>query len=129
MSKDQYIKWEPIENIPTRLYCEALHDDYEGFRIILRGEAKDSRTLRITFDLPLAYRNMDEGSLLKSLKNIKTPGDSSLYFVNDSSWIEWFHQESCGIYKGKNIIHYAIITPNDCIDVLSEYAPNVEWLN
>ncbi len=124
-----YQKWTPLESIPDRLHCEAIHDDYEGFRILLRGEEANSRTLRLVFESPLAYRNIDEGSLLRTLNLIKDREKSSLYIVGNSPWVKWFHEESLGIYEGRKLIHYALITANDCIDVLTEFEPQVEWLN
>lgn len=127
--KDIYQKWAPIEGIPARLYCEAMHDDYEGFRILLKGESAESSVLRVAFDPALAYRNIDEGKLLKTISKIENPGSTTLYTVANSSWVDWFKAESSGILKGKEIAHYAIYTPNDCIDVLAEYEPKVEWLD
>lgn len=130
MSKDQYIKWEPIQNIPLGLYLKALHHDNKGFRILLK-DAESSRILRITFELPLAYRNLDEGSLLMTLAKLRKQvvlTVSAMYIVNNSTWVEWFHYESCGIYKDRNVIHYAIYTQDDCIDAISELKPKVEWL-
>ena len=124
-----YQKWNPLESIPDRLHCEAVHDDYEGFRILLRGEEANSHTFRLAFDSPLAYRNIDEGNMLRTLNLIKEREKASLYIVKNSAWVKWFHEESLGIYEGHNLIHYALITANDCIDVLTEFEPKAEWLN
>lgn len=129
MKKDNYVAWFPLKGIPARLYCEAVHDDYEGFRVLLRGEAANSPMLRIGFDPALAYRNTDEGNLLKTLSRIHDLGTSSLFVVQDSTWIEWFREESSPVYDGREIVHYAIYSASDCIDVLAEYRPTVEWLN
>lgn len=129
MEKNIYSKWEPIEDIPARLSCEGLHHDYEGFRILLKGPGPDSATFRIIFDPTLAYRNIDEGDLLKTIHEMPDPGIFSLFTVDSSTWLKWFHEESYGIHKDENIVHYAIYTVNDCIDVLSAFEPTVEWLN
>ncbi|MFA6095073.1 MAG: hypothetical protein WC757_04285 [Candidatus Paceibacterota bacterium] len=126
---DIYINWEPLKDIPRVLYCEGIHDDYEGFRILLVGEDERSPILRIKFDSARSYKNSDEGDLLKTIASINNPGRSSLFLVENSSWIKWFHEETYGIHKNKNFKHFAIYTPNDCIDVMSEFAPIVEWLN
>lgn len=129
MKGDQYKKWLPLDSIPSRLYCEGIHDDYEGFRIIVRGEGDDSSLLRISFDVALAYRNVDEGDLVQTIQLRPELGSFSLFVVENSSWVEWFESESCGLHSRKNIVHYAIYTSNDCIDVLSEFEPFVDWLN
>ncbi len=129
MKINNFTKWEPLPEISSHLTCEGLHDDYEGFRILLKGTEPDSLTLRITFDPALAYRNVDEGDLLQTISEIKSPGESSLFIVKNSSWKKWFNEESSGLHNDDDIIHYAIYTADDCIDVLSAFAPNVEWLN
>ncbi|MCI5141352.1 MAG: hypothetical protein D3909_06440 [Candidatus Electrothrix sp. ATG1] len=94
----------------------------------MKGEEVNSPLLRITFDPALTYRNIDEGSLLRSLEWADGQANYPLFIVENSDWVEWFHKESCGTYEESNIIHYAIITPNDCIDILAEFEPKAEWL-
>ena len=125
----RYIKWVPIDSIPNRMYCEAIHDDYEGFRILLKGENSRSKTLRMFFESILAYRNVDEGYMLRTLESIKDREIFPLYTVHNSIWLRWFHEESYNIVSNKMITHYSIVTPNDIIDILSEFEPIVEWLN
>lgn len=120
-------KWDPITNLPKKLYLEAVHDDYEGFRLLLKND-EDQRMLRIAFDPVLSYRNTDEGDLIKTI-NKQDLGDWSLYTVNESDYLAWFIEESHGIHDSDDIVHYAIYTPNDCLDVLSACPPKVEWLN
>jgi hypothetical protein len=122
-------KWTPLESIPDRLYCEAIHDDYEGFRVLLKGEDATSPVLRIGFSSVLAYRKVDEGSLLRTLDLMKNLNKFPLYTVSNSPFVKWLHEESYGIYKDSETIHYAILTANDCIDVLTEDEPKVEWLD
>lgn len=121
-------KWTPIDGLVAPLYLEALHDDYEGFRLLLKGGSEQDKVLRITFDRALSYRNTDEGDLLKTI-NKQNSGGWSLYIVSNSDYLKWFSEESQSIHEDEDIIHYAIYTPNDCLDVLSSYPPKVEWLN
>ncbi|KFZ27746.1 hypothetical protein IDAT_13035 [Pseudidiomarina atlantica] len=52
--------------------------------------------------------------------------ENSFNIVQSSSWLEWVHAESQGYYQGNDIIHYSVITDADCIDVLSEFEPEVD---
>lgn len=128
MANEIYKKWLPIEGIPKKLYCEGIHDDYEGFRVLLKEEDSQSLVVRLTFETVLAYRNIDESYLLRTVDNINSPGESTLYIVENSLWVKWLHEESYGTLEGKNITHYAIYTPNDCLDILAEHEPKIEWL-
>jgi hypothetical protein len=128
-SEEYYKKWEPISGIPSELYVEALHDDYEFFRVLLKGKSPQAKMLRIYFDSVYAYRNIDEIYRLRTWNNFKGERPSSLFIVENSKWLEWFHEESQELYLEHSIKHYAIHTVQDCIDILSEHEPLVEWLN
>jgi hypothetical protein len=127
MKKEKLIKWEPLKDIPNLLYLEGLHHDYEGFRLILRDD-KSGQVLRITFDPPLTYRNTDEGDLILFFKNCKLPEKWPLFKMKNSNYLKWFHEQSLNIREDEKPIHYLIITPDDCIDVISSFTPRVEWL-
>ena len=127
MIKEKYMKWEPIEDIPDKLYLDGLYHDWEGFRLLL-SDYETGRMLRITFDPALSYRNTDEGDLLKTEEVAEGIFAWPLYIVENSRFLEWFHKESYEIRKKDNPLHYAIITPNDIIDVISAFLPTVEWL-
>ncbi len=63
------IKWNPFSSKKTEsIYCEGLHDDYEGFRILLTAEEKASDMLRLSFENALYYQNRDESYLLNHPK-------------------------------------------------------------
>ena len=128
--QEKLVKWEPIEKIENEMYLEGLYDDWEGFRLLLRGVNKSSGMLRIIFDPAWSYRYIDEGDLLKSLNERKRniEGAWPLYTIENSKYIEWFNEESFDMHKDKNIAHYAIYTPVHLVDVLSAFTPKVEWL-
>ncbi len=127
--REKLIKWHPIEKIPEKLYAEGIIDDYEGFRILLKGTEKTDKMLRIQFNVALAYRNSDEGDRLKSLSEWASYEKHSLFQVDESNFIDWFLEQNYSKYKKEELVHYLIMTPNDVIDVISLEKPNVEWLN
>ena len=114
--------------LPKNVTLEALYDDWEGFRILVRDYDKEAGIgiLRISFGgRPVANRCMDEGVYPASWSK-KIP--SFLSTVENSEYLEWFHKESGGIREGQPLVHYAIYTVNECIDVLDIEPPKVEWL-
>ena len=119
-------EWKPIDNADGRFDLERLEDNTDNLSILLRSQ-NTSRILRIIFDSALCYRNIDEGDLLKSLQEGKIKG--GFYTITDSLYLEWFHEESFGTRRDENVCHYGIYTPNDSIDIISPYPPEVEWLD
>lgn len=131
MKKNIYKKWEPIPGLSNTMSLEALHNDYEGFRLLLKGRGNEEKTLRIMFDPVLAYRSLDEGDLLLYERFDETDNLEKWGFftILRSSYLEWFHQVSQYIHSDEDVVHYAIYTENECLDILSSYYPKVEWLN
>jgi len=129
MKQEILKKWEPIDHLPEEMYLEGLHDDYEGFRLLMKGKNPQDKMLRIHFEVPLVYRNIDEGDYLLYSPVKNESAKSTFYTIENSQYLEWFHKESLDMHKSEKIIHYAIYTPNDCIDILSPWSPKVEWLN
>lgn len=96
--------WKPLTDIPSELYVEALYDDYEGFRILLKGKEGNSSIIRITFNNPLSYRNTNESYLLKFWHNApKEILGNTLYLIEQSSYIDFLKKMSQGIYDDWNI--------------------------
>lgn len=127
MESEKYEKWIPIKDIPETLVLFGLHDNYEGFRILLR-DGKSSGVLRIRFDSFFAYRNTDAGYLTITKQERKKFVEWPLFTIKNSRFLQWLHEENPDKQLNEKSIHYAIITPNNCIDVISSSLPKVEWL-
>jgi len=125
-----YEQWKPIDGLPEVLYVEGLHDDYEGVRILLKGEQEDGKMLVIKFDPALSYRNTDEGDRhILAREHPEVRGTWSLFKAEQSEFIDWFNRENQNIRNDLNIVHYLIVTESDVIDILAGFPPKVEWLD
>lgn len=127
---NKIVKWDlSLKGFPKTLYIEGLHDDYEGFRILIKG-GNPSKLYRINFGTYyLGYRNFDESERLKSLHLF--PCDCrewSLFKTKDSDFIDWLVDESKGIQSKDEITHYFIVTPNDMVEILCLSEPTIEEL-
>ena len=69
MRKNELNLWQPTNGCPSKMFFEGLHDNYEGFRILLKGEDSTSSMLKIHFEDALTYKNTDESYLLKIWHN------------------------------------------------------------
>jgi len=127
---ETYKKWEPIEGIEAELWVEALHDDYEGLRILLRGNESSSPVLRITFSHYYVYRNADESYRLALWREAHFEERNwCLFTTTSSSLIDWLSSEAGDAYNKDEMHHYLIKTGADVIDVVTnKNEPKVEWL-
>ena len=108
----------------------SLIDDKGGLKILLETfpPSENGQMLEIRFEFAHAYRNIDEGYRLEQFGSFEPEGKSLIYKVEHSSFLEDFHQQSFDMLRNFGLVHYFIVTVNDCIDVLSEVEPKVEWL-
>ena len=128
-SKQTFILWEPLDDLPRPMYVDAVHDDYEGFRILLRSEIPTSPVLKIAFESYLSYRNTDESYLVKIWQSMPSENIGKNFFlVQNSAYIAFFHEMTENIYADWSVKHYAIYTISDCVDVISTVPPIVAWL-
>ena len=125
--KEKWIKWKPIGNLPSLLYLEELCDNHQGITLKLQGEEKSSPLLVVDFDGALSYRNTDEGDLLKTLGEVEGYDTWSLFTVENSKYVEWFHEQSLDIHRDKKIVHFVFATANDVVEVLDLEPPTVRW--
>ncbi|RXS91006.1 hypothetical protein [Geobacillus sp. PK12] len=128
---EQWERWEPITGIPPAIYNDMLLDSKEGIVLKFSDESHKREVIIIFEEGVLSYRNTDEGSLLKMLTYLDQYYGTNFYRnwplfkVKNSTYLKWFHEESCGIYESRNVEHYVILTPNDVIEVLSTHPPNI----
>lgn len=129
---NEWEKWIPLESMPARLYKESLLDDGDSLRIILRGETEGQKYSFLFDGLVLSYRNSDEGSRLRILEHLDRYyahleyGNWTLFKMKNSSYLEWFAQESFERYEGMGEVeHYVFLTSNDVIEVLSADPPTI----
>jgi hypothetical protein len=128
--EERCTKWEPLEGIENEMWVEALHDDYEGLRILMKGSSESSGILSISFGQYYGYRNFDESFRDKLWrKNILEPRAWSLFRSTFSEFIDWLFEENGGVYEKEEMVHYVIKTGADVIEVIAKMTePKVEWL-
>jgi hypothetical protein len=84
---------------------------------------------RIKFESYLGYQNFDESDRLNSLDYFPVnTREWCLFKSNNSDYIDRVMKETAGKYDAGEIIHFAIVTSNDIIDILALKEPIVEDL-
>ena len=118
-----YKKWQPLEGIDNELSIEAIHDDYEGLRIILIGRAPGSGILRITFSHYYMYRNVNESNRVRLWNEANFEDRNwSLFQATSSKLLDWLHEESGQAFDEIDMTHYLIKTSMEVVDVITVIA-------
>jgi hypothetical protein len=123
--RQTYEVWDVLPGRALKVSVEALVDDWEGLRVLLRDYDTD-RVLRIAFNRHVAYQNRDESDLDGESARSEGLGRGCFYRVRGSEFEARFKADSAK--QLGELKHFAIITDADCIDVLAKEEPKVDQL-
>jgi hypothetical protein len=123
MSRETLKPWQPIESIPRRVEVTSLRDEEDGLVLLLAPENSREPLFRMVFTEFVAYRNINESYRIRTWQGQDMSQASSLAIVEDSSWLGWLRGESGGVLEEFDVVHYAIYTNDDCVDVLAKTPP------
>lgn len=117
-----YKRWEPLpEWSGCRVEIDAVHDDREGFRIWIQSHDPTKGFLIARFELALLYCSSDESDRIAGIQ----PANQTLEFphvfwiIDDSELVDIFHRQSCGLHTERDVTHFAFLSCNQCVDVVS----------
>lgn len=123
-------KWHEYNqtDVPIDTYeVSEVIQNSEGTVIKLMGEKNN---MDITFGFVDSLRITDEGRRIRTYNENESIQKyrenfigNPLYKVEQSEYFEWIKKESAGF--STDLEHYAIITENDLIDVLSTFPPTI----
>jgi len=129
---EKWIKWEPTEGLAPLYYIDEIHDTMAGFTIKLSECNNEKNGITILFENGVeSYRNADESfrlklfPLLSKEEGIGLLGQWAFFKVENSEYIRWLSEESYKWFDALRTTHFAFITGNDVLDVVSTDEPKV----
>lgn len=126
MKSMSFRDWTPADNFPRKVFVESVTDNRDGLHVVL-GTHRHAKKMHLTFESYIAYRNMNETNRLRTWSQVDMRNHSSFMTINNSTWIDWLVNESEGLLELINLVHYAIYTDDDCIDVVAPSSPVAGW--
>jgi hypothetical protein len=120
MDRTQHQSYQPWKEgtFPKgRSDMESLLDGPNGLEIDLIFYDVN-QIVTVKFEYADVYRVIDEGYRLKQLEHLPLPMKETLYIVSQSDMVQELMDEACGTLDNVSIVHYFIVTDNDCIDVI-----------
>ena len=109
---------------------DALIEDWEGFGVLVRNHVTNG-VVRIAFDTHLAYQSRDESDFIGEAQRSEGFGHGrygSFYRVRNSEFIARYLGNSLRGYTSSEVTHFAIVTGDQCIDVIALTKPRIEDL-
>ena len=123
--QQEYVVWEIFPGRFISVSVESVVDDWEGFRLLLRDH-HSNRILRVHFASQVAYQCRDESDLEGEAARSTGLGKGCFYRVIHSEFVARFRLDSARQFD--NLKHFAVITDNECVDVLALSDPVVTEL-
>jgi hypothetical protein len=121
--EERFVRWEPIPGLPSNLDTPSLVNDYDGgFRLTLVEERGEGRQFTVAFEQPLAFQSANESYRLKLIESLQPQLPWTTFKVQDSRWVEWFHDQTLGIYREWPVEHFVFVG-EDVVEVLSHRQP------
>ena len=140
MKPEKLHKLEPLSGIPPTFELREFNYDGNLLVGVRDSNYNSSSTLTIYFDAPFSVsmttkfaKPIDSYDLDEAIINLKKEpkyeGKWSLFTVENSRYLEWFHEQSVGIKRDIEIAHYLIKTANEVIEVLDvkDGSPTLMW--
>lgn len=112
------------EHKASRAYELDSLVDADGV-LTLRLKGDEEARLELVFDAYVAYRKLDEGDAMLTLRRVSDTSalGRTFYEVAESEFVAWYVAQGYGVRKGADIRHFTILTQNDVIDVLALSQP------
>ncbi len=133
---EQWIQWRPIDGLGEKYYIDYISDDFQAFKIYLSQEDDEEKKVLMTFENSIsAYRRIDETFRLKLISDLKEKYGSNFYGkwtffrVDNSAYIKWISEQSCGISSDIPFVHFSLIGFNSILDIITTYEPKIELIN
>lgn len=122
MNQEQWIKWEPIEDLNKTYEVANVNNSAQGFTILMEG-TKAKKKIKICFTESIAaYRYV---SLVSKLSSESLRGNWSFFKIINSSYLQWLSDESSGFFHMPYYTHFVFLGENSIIDVAANYEPTI----
>jgi len=116
--------WQSVWRKLDSFKIDKLIDSADGLEIFITGTKSCNASYKIHFETNCGYRNFDEGELIKRWED-EGQLYIGIYAAETSKFLEWATMQSAHDELSDGIKHYAIVTSDDVVDVLSFDYPQI----
>lgn len=134
--EEQWLRWNPIIGLEKKYDIDSMIYDVKRFIILFSQYYDEGKKVKLIFENSIdAYRWSNETLRYKLILDLDKKygadfyGDATFFKVDNSSYIQWISQQSCTISDSIKYIHFAFITANSILDIVTTYEPKVEIIN
>ena len=128
---EKWILWNPL-NIPNcQAFSVEITQEDSGTNFLVECE---NQFISLLFEgfIPI-YVYSDEGIRMATYMPVQDKNNDKYYFtkwflykIEDSDFMKWAIQESCGFYEKNELQHFCIVTSTEVVDILSFVEPTIK---
>jgi len=132
---EKWTRWEPIAGLANNYFLAAINNDNRGLNILFSQYQASTKNLNFSFDSSVqALRLSDEAFRLKTMYQLDELYGSDFYSswtffkIENSLYIAWLSDQSCGIIDSVNVHHISCFTDNIILDIVVNYEPKISFI-
>jgi hypothetical protein len=126
MGNENYKGWYPIREKPSDLYFDKLLHKSNELNIFFKAFDFDDKKLKISFKGILIYKvSLEIGRMATIHQNAPM---NTFGISETSSFLDWFKQDSCGVFEDQKLVHIVICSSDNLLDIITDEYPIVEWI-
>lgn len=134
--EEKWVRWEPIQGLANKYFVDSIASTIEeGFVILLSEYQNPQNKVKVVFKNSVdCYSETNESYRLKTMDELSKKygsgfyGDWTFFKIEDSSFIQWLSEQSCGISDERSFTHFCFVAGDSFLDVITNYEPEVELI-
>lgn len=130
---EEWIRWEPIQNLAGKYYLDDLIHSADGLILKL---SDDNQKIEIFFDGCVeAYRYTNESYYTAVFLKLSAEYGANFYAkwdffkVIDSEYLAWVVDPSHTLSNQVSLTHFCIMGRDEVVDVIANHEPTVTTIN
>ncbi len=130
--REQWIKWEPINNLADKYYIESVSESLEGFSLVLFQPKNEQEKVVIKFANSVdSFRRTTETFTYLTIDTLDDAYGSDFYGrwtffkIKNSEYLQWLSRQSYKISEERNFTHFCFLAVDSVVDVIANYEPEV----
>jgi hypothetical protein len=123
-TEQRFTPWPELRDVGRPVWFEHVKFEASDLVVLIKLEPSPD-LLELHFDAPIAFRGVGETYRLRTW-NEAPEAVVGFHQVQHSEFISWLRIESGGVLDERQLHHFAILTPDDCLEVITEFPPSIK---
>jgi hypothetical protein len=116
--------WKPKDNLIEKYHIDSVIDSGSGL-IIKLSNGISNKKLMVKWGGVVESHMYSKEGFNRELYNSSESEKWTFFKMDDSKYIKWIKEQSCGIYEDHKLKHFIIVGSNAVLDLIVRREPVV----